>query len=72
MRPAEAELQYVTDCKSSKLQNPEKSGGAESGALLAKTQKISPDLRLIAAVWPKLPEAVRVGILAMVQAFLKN
>lgn len=44
------------------------SGGAESGALAAKIDPQDPDLADLLAAWPKLPEALRTGILAMVRA----
>ena len=43
-------------------------GGAESGALGAQSGDIPPDLRLVVEVWGTLPEATKVGILAMVRA----
>ena len=47
-------------------------GGAESGALDAQKPANQPtvptDLVPVVEAWTKLPEAVRVGILAMVQA----
>ena len=47
-------------------------GGAESGALEAhkptNQPTVPPDLVPVVEAWTKLPEAVRVGILAMVQA----
>ena len=45
-----------------------KQGGAQSGAHAAPTAVSDPDLAAVVKVWPKLPEAVRVGIVAMVKA----
>lgn len=42
-------------------------GGAESGAHTAPTAVPDPDLAAVVKVWPKLSEAVRKGIVAMVQ-----
>lgn len=70
--PRGLEPQHVTHCKASKLQNLEKSSGAESGALSAKTTKISPDPRLVIEAWPKLSDAVKAGILAMVKASIEE
>lgn len=42
--------------------------GAESGALDAQKVDFPPDLAAVVEAWPKLPEAIRAGILAMVQA----
>jgi hypothetical protein len=39
-------------------------GGAESGA----PATADPDLALLIAAWPKLPEPIRAGILAMIWA----
>ena len=43
-------------------------GGAESGALGGEFDPVDPDLAAVIEAWPKLPEAVRAGILAMVRA----
>jgi hypothetical protein len=43
-------------------------GGAKSGALDAKTPAIDPGLAVIIDAWPKVPEAIRAGILALVRA----
>jgi len=43
-------------------------GGAESGALGAKKIPDDPDLAAVVEAWPKLPEAIKAGILAMVEA----
>jgi hypothetical protein len=41
--------------------------GAESGAFVPQTAPVS-GLAFLLDAWPKLPEAIRAGILAMVQA----
>jgi hypothetical protein len=38
------------------------------GGTVGGTQNLPPDLRLIVEAWPKLPKAVRAGIVAMVRA----
>ena len=43
-------------------------GGAESGAQAASTAVSDPDLAAVVKAWPKLPEPVRAGIVAMVKA----
>lgn len=46
-------------------------GGAESGALGAHAEveaRIDASLVAVIQAWPRLPEAIRAGILAMVQA----
>ena len=43
-------------------------GGAESGAVDARNGEIDPDLALIIASWPGLPEAVCRQVVAMVRA----
>ena len=43
-------------------------GGAESGAFQAANGSHDPDLQLINDHWPQLPDAIRAGIIAMVQA----
>ena len=43
-------------------------GGAESGAVDADCSPIDPDLQSIIERWHDLPEAIKAGILAMVQA----
>jgi hypothetical protein len=42
--------------------------GAESGALDAQKAHFPPDLATVVEAWPKLPEAIRAGILAMIRA----
>jgi hypothetical protein len=46
-------------------------GGAKSGALLPEFVSIDPDLQRLVDSWPKLPEALRSGILAMIDAARK-
>jgi hypothetical protein len=36
--------------------------------LLHDTRNIDPDLAIVVAAWPELPEAIRAGIVAMVKA----
>ncbi len=60
----------VTSRESRDLANPANSGGAESGAHSAKKNPKAPDLAKVVRAWPELPEAVRVGILAMVKVSL--
>jgi len=43
-------------------------GGTESGTLQDWRRGLDPSLRAIVDAWPKLPEALRVGIIAMVKA----
>jgi len=42
--------------------------GAECGALGAREARIDPDLAAVVDTWPKLPEAIRVGVLAIIRA----
>ncbi|HUT57138.1 MAG TPA: hypothetical protein VNA25_04610 [Phycisphaerae bacterium] len=58
----------VSSCKSSALGIPVRERGAESGADSAETAPVHPDLAKVIEAWPTLPEAVRAGILAMVEA----
>ena len=52
------------------LENPRVTarGGAESGAVQPGVDSADADLRRLAQLWANLPEAVRVGIVAMMQA----
>ncbi len=50
-----------------KTSNP-KASGAESGAVGDEIGPIEPDLRRIIEAWPKLPDALKTGIMAMVTA----
>ncbi len=43
-------------------------GGAEYGALHPDSVAIDPSLAKIIAAWPKLPDAVKAGIVAFAQA----
>ena len=47
-------------------------GGAESGAQRAPKSPNDHDLQQVAAAWPKLPGAVKAGIVAMVEATKKE
>jgi hypothetical protein len=42
--------------------------GAECGALGAQNAPLDPDLAAVVDAWPKLPGAIKAGILAMVTA----
>ena len=53
-------------------ENTEKTGvadesGAESGALDAENGPKDPDLGAIIDAWPRLPDAIKTGILAIIQ-----
>ena len=50
------------------LGDPASSRGAESGAGGAETGHFNLDLQHVIDAWPMLPEAVRAGILAIVDA----
>jgi hypothetical protein len=52
---------------SSEAADPEE-GGAESGAPAARTAISDPALAALIDAWPDLPQPVRRGILAMVEA----
>lgn len=59
----------------SPLRNPQNmrfsgQGGAECGALHARDVEIDPNLAAVAEAWPRLPETIKAGILAMVRATL--
>jgi hypothetical protein len=43
-------------------------GGAKPGALDPKSTAIDPALTTLIDAWPTLPDAIRAGILALVQA----
>lgn len=44
--------------------------GAESGEYDALLDQIAPDLAMIFEAWPKLSEAIRAGIVAMIRSAL--
>jgi hypothetical protein len=50
------------------LRNGENLGAAVGAAANAETAAIDPALQAVIQAWPDLPEAIRAGILAMVQA----
>jgi len=52
---------------SGKAANPSM-GGAESGALGARGRQDDCGLAAVVEAWPKLPNALRAGILAIIQA----
>jgi hypothetical protein len=43
-------------------------GDSACCACVAQPEKLAPDLKELVDAWPRLPEAVRAGILAMVRA----
>jgi hypothetical protein len=43
--------------------------GAESGAITPKSAITDPSLAALIAIWPKLPESIRTGVIAMIRAF---
>jgi hypothetical protein len=45
-------------------------GGADSGALVARKPPTDPNLAELVKAWPALPESVRAGIVALVKATL--
>ena len=45
-----------------------KESGAEYGALGAEKAQFDPDLAAVVDAWPMLPAAIKVGILATIQA----
>ena len=47
-------------------------GGAESGAVDTEKAPIDPDLARLINAWPNLPEAIRAGIVAMVNAAIQS
>ena len=78
MRPARLELAIfgfevnkrddVTADKTSTCANPPEALGALLGALAAEIGPSCPDLAAVVDAWPRLPEALRTGIVAMVKA----
>ena len=52
--------------------NDSKAGGAESGAVGSEIGPIEPDLRRLIDAWPTLPDALKTGIVAMVEAAAKS
>ena len=60
------------DCPKCNLTNDlpkaENQGAAVGAAANAETAAIDPGLQAVVAAWPGLPEALRSGIVAMVQA----
>ena len=66
------EPHHVTTGVSKDLANSAPTSAAESGAVRAQAPVDDPDLATVMSVWPSLPEAVRVGIMAMVQAAEKG
>lgn len=47
-------------------------GGAESGAVDARSGAFDPELQTIVDAWPSLPDTVKAGILAMVKSAIKD
>ena len=69
--------QALNSCNDNKLQNPQNSSGAESGASVAKNNKnqakdLPDDLLKIVEIWPSLPEHIKAAINALVQTRIKG
>ena len=64
--PTELEPVNASHCKDDQLQNREKRGAAESGAVDAGNGPNDPDLARLIDVWPNLSEATRTKIVAIV------
>ena len=62
------ERKSITKCNTNGLRNVRQGGGAGSGAVGAVTGENTPDLHRVIDAWPTLPGAVKVGIVAMVEA----
>ena len=67
----------MTEVVGAGLEHPAKSSGndggggqsgAECGALGAPNAPLDPDLAVVVDAWPKLPDAIKAGILAIVTA----
>jgi len=58
-------------CRAEHLGDSAKSGGAVSGADSPKTGSIEPDLQRVIDAWAELPQVVKAGVLAMVEAAKK-
>jgi len=56
------------ESKSAEKLTSRKVSAAESGAVLTQTAFSDQRLRELVAAWPRLPEPVRAGIIAMVKA----
>ena len=59
---------HVSGFPKKEVHNTSARGGAECGAESVDSGQIAPDLAKVVEAWPALPEAVRKGILAMVEA----
>ena len=66
--PRGLERDTVSSCNNNDLENPQDQGAAECAADSGKTPEIDADLWRVVDAWADLPEAVRVGIVAMVEA----
>ncbi len=62
----------VTKRKGNELRDVEDVGGAESGAVETEKAPIDPDLARLIDTWPNLPEAIRAGIVAMVNTAIES
>jgi hypothetical protein len=57
-------------CEDSELRQSAIAGAAKSGAVPAVTIPDDPALQRLIEAWPRLPEAVRTGIVSMVRSLL--
>ena len=61
----------VTHCPDNSLQQSPIRGEAESEAVCPNSGPIDAELAAVMEAWPTLPEAIKMGILAMVRAAAK-
>jgi len=68
LTPRGLERGNVSDDDNRGLRNPASEGRAQNGALSDDSPPLDADFAAIVRAWPTLPEAVKAGIVAMVEA----
>jgi hypothetical protein len=60
---------FISTCNSNNLQNCQFRRAAHNTALSLQSDRIDPDLQALIEAWPNLPQAICIGILAIIKVY---